>query len=95
MHAYPEDVKQELTKAVKNMEQVLGYDSEPATDENQGQHISDFDPQKEEKVRGMPCDLRTTYKAGRRGEQISNFESLKCKYVHSTHTFSVSQKFKS
>ena len=51
MHAYPEDVKQELTKAVKNMDQVLGYDSEPATDENQGQHISDFDPQKEEKVR--------------------------------------------
>ena len=51
MHAYPEDIKQELTKAVKNMEQVLGYDSEPATDENQGHHISDFDPQKEEKVR--------------------------------------------
>ena len=34
------------------MEQVLGYDSEPATDENQGQHIiSDFDPQKEENVK--------------------------------------------
>ena len=33
------------------MEQVLGYDSEPATDETQGQHIiSDFDPQKEEQV---------------------------------------------
>lgn len=34
------------------MEKVLGYDSEPATDENQGQHIiSDFDPQKEENVK--------------------------------------------
>ena len=34
------------------MQQVLGYDSEPATDENQGQHMeSDFDPQKEDQVR--------------------------------------------
>lgn len=52
MHAYPQDAKEELTKAVKNMEQVLGYDSEPATDENQGQHIiSEFDPQKEDNVK--------------------------------------------
>ena len=34
--AYPEEIIKELTMAVKNMENVLGYDSEPATDENQG-----------------------------------------------------------
>ena len=52
MQASPDEIEQELAKAVKNMEQVLGYDSEPATDENQGQHIiSDFDPQKEENVK--------------------------------------------
>ena len=42
----------DLERAVKNMQQLLGYDSEPAKDENLGQHIiSDFDPQKEEEVR--------------------------------------------
>lgn len=35
----------DLERAVKNMQQLLGYDSEPAKDENLGQHIiSDFDP---------------------------------------------------
>ena len=51
MHAYPQDAIEELTKAVKNMEQVLGYDSEPASDENSPQHIiSDFDPAQESQV---------------------------------------------
>ena len=47
---YPEDVESEILAAFKNLEEVLGQDMDPFTDEN---HRSDgeFNPEREEWVR--------------------------------------------
>ena len=50
---YSEDVESEILAAFKNLEDVLGEDMDPFTDENPGSHRSDgdFDPEREEWVR--------------------------------------------
>lgn len=50
---YPEDVESEILAAFKNLEDVLGQDMDPFTDENQGSHRSDGEcnPEREEWVR--------------------------------------------
>ena len=52
-HMYPEEVQSEILAAFKNLEEVLGNNMDPFTDEIPGTHRVDdeFDPEREEFVR--------------------------------------------
>ena len=49
---YPEDIESEILTAYKNLEEMLGDNVDPFTDENQGAHLVDdeYDPEQEEWV---------------------------------------------